>query len=394
MNFPAGPDPKASPFDDLDPQALRARHGIKWRSYPQDVLAAWVADMDFPQAECVRRALRSAIDSGDLGYPENAARHPVRDAFCAWAQRRYGWQVDAERVEILTDVVQGLYFALNSYSAPGDGALIFTPIYPPFLSSVAETGRRGILLPMVLGSAGYGIDFDALRRHVDKGTRLLMLCNPHNPTGRMLERAELETLAEIAIAHDLVVVSDEIHADLSLDGTPHVPFATLSPEAAARSVTLMAASKAFNIAGLRCAVAVFGSRRLQEAFNRVPWHQRGAVNALGMLASQVAWTEGEPWLRGTLDYLRGNRDFLCAWLAEHMPEVDLVPPQGTYLAWLDCRRLGLNVPPAEHFLERGRVALSDGARFGPPGEGFVRLNFATSRTLLERILERMRSSLL
>lgn len=393
MEFPPEPDSKTSPFHDLAPEALRARHGIKWSAYPEDVLAAWVADMDFPQAECVRRVLRAAVDSGDLGYPENAARHPVRDAFCGWVQRRHGWQVDPERIEVLTDVVQGLYFALNSYSAPGDGALIFTPIYPPFLSSVAETGRRAMLLPMVRTSTGYGIDFDALRRSIDGNTRLLMLCNPHNPTGRMFERAELEALAEIAAAHDLVVVSDEIHADLSLDGTPHIPFATISPDAAGRSITLMAASKAFNIAGLRCAVAVFGSARLQEVFNRVPWHQRGAVNALGMLASQVAWTEGEPWLRDTLAYLRANRDFLCTWLAEHMPEVDLVPPQGTYLAWLDCRRLGLNVPPADHFLERGRVALSDGARFGTPGEGFVRLNFATSRALLERILGRMRASL-
>lgn len=369
--------------------ALRARQGIKWNAYPDDVLPAWVADMDLPQATPIREALRTAIDSGDLGYPVRASQHPMRGAFCAWVARRHGWQVDETRVEPLTDVVQGLYYALELFSERGEGAVIFTPIYPPFLEAASDTGRRAVLQPLLHTAGGYEIDFDALQSALQPDTRLLMLCNPHNPTGRAFTRSELERLADVAERHDLTVVSDEIHADLVLDETPHVPFATLGPQAAARTITLMSASKAFNIAGLRCAVAVFGSEALQQRFNTIPWHQRGAVSSLGLLASKVAWEQGEAWLDGTLSYLRGNRAIVAEHVARRMPTIGHVPPQATYLAWMDCRSLGLNEPAADFFLEHGRVALSDGGRFGTPGEGFVRLNFATSREILAGILERM-----
>ena len=233
------------------------------------------------------------------------------------------------------------------------------------------------------GSAGYEIDLDGLRRAA-AGARVLLLCHPHNPSGRVFRRAELEAIAEVVLGSGLFVVSDEIHADLVLGGEPFVPFASLSPEVAARTLTLCSASKAFHIAGLRCAVAVFGSDEIRRRFLAVPRHVRGGINILGLEATRAAWLHGQPWLDAATDYLRGNRDLVARRVADSLPGVRHHPPEATYLAWLDCRALRLAPSPFRFFLERAKVALSDGASFGTPGEGFVRLNFATSRRLVVR----------
>ena len=380
-------------FDDIDLAVLRARRGEKWQRYGDDVLAAWVADMDYPPAPAIRAELARMLEVADLGYPTNPSARDLPTQFAERMAERFRWRVEPQRVEVITDVVQGLFVGLWVYCEAGDGAVIQTPIYPPFLLAAAETRRRPVLNTLSPGAERYEIDFDALRASIDPNTRLLMFCNPHNPTGRVFTRSELEQIAAIAIEHDLVVLSDEIHADLVFSGGEHIPLATLGSEIEERTVTLMSASKAFNIAGLRCALAAFGSQELKRRFNSIPRHLRGGINGPGLAATRVAWEQCQPWLDDALVYLEGNRDFLADYLASELPRVRHFRPEGTYLAWLDCRDLDLDTSPYEFFLRDARVALSDGLHFGEGGEGCVRLNFATSRKILAEILERMAKAL-
>ncbi len=380
-------------IEQLNESRLRLRRGQKWSLYPVDVLPAWVADMDFEVAEPIRAALAERLANNDLGYPLAPARTELPAMFAARVATRFDWHIDPAEVVVLSDVVQGLYVGLETLSAPGDGVLIQTPIYPPFLHAAAETGRRAVLCPLVAGATHYEIDFDALEAAVDTGTRVLMLCNPHNPSGRAFTRDELSGLAALALRHDLIVISDEIHAELMLNGERHIPIASLSPEIAARTVTLMSASKAFNIAGLCMAFAHFGSPALRERFEALPAHTRGGTNTLAIAAVEAAWNAGQPWLDEVIDYLRGNRDHVAAHCREQWPAVRHFAPQATYLAWLDMRALGLPGKPQEFFLKQARVALSDGRAFGEEGEGFVRLNFATSRVILDAVLARMDAAL-
>ena len=380
-------------LDDINEAQLRLRTGQKWSLYPSAVLPAWVADMDFAVAEPIRAALAARIENGDLGYPLPVARSGIAELFVERVAARFGWHIDASAVVILNDVVQGLYLGLETLSAPGDGVIIQTPIYPPFLHAVAELGRRAVQCPLLAGSTRYEIDFEHLEAAIDGSTRVLMLCNPHNPTGRAFTRDELTRLAALACRHDLVVVSDEIHADLILAPQPHIPLASLGPDIAARTMTLMSASKAFNIAGLCLAFAHFGSADLRQRFERLPAHGRGGNNAFSLAAVRAAWGGAQPWLDEVLNYLRGNRDHVAAFWRTHWPAVGHLPPQATYLAWLDLRALELPGGPHEFFLQRAQVALGDGRAFGAPGVGFVRLNFATSRALLEQVLERMHAAL-
>lgn len=380
-------------LDALDERRLRRRVGEKWQLFPADVLPLWVADMDFPVAEPVRRVVGHAFAESDLGYPVHPAPTDLPDVLAERMRERFGWEVEPRRIEILSDVVQGIYIALDQLSDPGDAAVIQTPIYPPFLAAVPQMGRRIVENRLVQRDGAYEVDLDGLRAAVDSGTRLVLLCNPHNPSGRAFRRAELEGIAEVALANDLLVVSDEIHADLVFPGNAHIPFASLAPEVEARTITLVAASKAFNIAGLRTAFAVFGHDDLKKRFNARPRHLRGGIGTLGIEATRAAYRHAQPWLDEVMAYLEANRDFVARFVRERLPGIAHVPPEATYLAWLDCRALEI-APSAFHFfLHTARVALSDGAAFGAAGEGFVRLNFATSRAILESALERMEEAL-
>jgi cystathionine beta-lyase len=340
-------------FDAVDPAAKRASRGEKWATYPPDALPLWVADMDFALAPPIRRVLERAVATSDLGYPIHPAPTDLPDVFAARARERFGWAIEPRSVELLTDVVQGMIVGVDRLSAPGDGVVVQTPIYRPFLRVVEEFGRRL----------------------------------------RVFRRAELEAVAEIALSRGLFVVSDEISADLVLSGERFVPFASLGPDVAARTLTLSSASKAFNIAGLRTAVGVFGSDEVRRRFLSLPRHVRGGIGILGLEATRAAWLEGGPWLDAALDYLRGNRELVARTVRDSLPGVVYHPGEATYLAWLDCRALGLRPSPFRFFLEKAKVALSDGPSFGAPGEGFVRLNFATSRAILSEALERMAKAL-
>jgi cystathionine beta-lyase len=349
--------------------------------------------MDFRVATPIQRLIQRSLDLGDLGYPLHPRPTRLPALFAQRAEERFGWSVEPRQVELITDVVQGLYVALQQFTEEGEGAVVQTPIYPPFLAAVREMRRTLVENPLVAGDDGYSVDLDGLRGVVDERTRIILLCNPHNPSGRAFRRDELEGIAEVALARDLVVVSDEIHADLVFPGSRHIPFASLSPESEARTITLTSASKPFNIAGLRCALAIFGSAELRKRFLGFARHLRGGLGSFGIAATDVAWRHSQPWLDQVLAHLEANRKLVAEFTATELPGIRHFRPEATYLAWLDCREIDLEPCPYEFFLSRAKVALSDGAAFGSPGRGYLRLNFATSRQILREALERMAKAL-
>ncbi len=381
-------------FDDLDIADLRRRRGEKWQDYPPDVLPAWVADMDFPVAEPIARYLAEAVRLHDVGYPQNPTPSALPTVFAKRMHERCGYTIDPKRVVVLTDVVQGIYIALQTLCEPGAGVVLQPPVYPPFFDAVRDTGRRQLNNPLLRGPRGYELDLDGLRQVCDAGTRVLLLCNPQNPTGRVFTRAELEGIAQVALERDLLVISDEIQWELVYPGHRHVPFASLGPEVEARTLTLTSATKGYNIAGLRCAVAAFGSAEMLRRFKSVPSHVRGGLGTFGLGATEIAWTSCQPWLDDVMAYLDGNRRFLAEFVRTRIPRMGHQMGESLYLAWLDCAELDTaGLAPFDFFLERARVAPSDGRRFGPGGERFVRLNYATSRAILTEILERMARAL-
>jgi cysteine-S-conjugate beta-lyase len=374
----------------LTSQQLRARAGAKWTHYPADVLPAWVADMDFAVAPPIQAALEALVATQDYGYPPMTAFDDLALAFAERMRDRYGWAVEPGLVEPVTDVVQGIVAAIDVYTKPGDGVIVQTPVYPPFLKVLEWTGRRLVENPLIDDGSGYRVDLDGLAR-VAPEARVLLLCNPHNPTGRVFDRAELEGIAAAAAEHDLVVVSDEIHGDLVYPGHTHVPLASLGAEAASRTLTMTSATKAFNIAGVRCAVVHFGAAGLLDRFRAaVPDHLLGRPSRFGLDATIAAWRDGQPWLDEVLAYLDRNRARVGEWAEREAPLLRHHRPEGTYLAWFDCSPLGLNgTSPHEFCLSEAGVGLGNGADFGELGASCVRLNFATSAEILDQILDRL-----
>ncbi|WP_275467341.1 MalY/PatB family protein [Streptomyces noursei] len=378
-------------FDAVDPDVLRSGIGSKkWRQTAPGVLSAGLAEMDFPVAEPISEGLRRYLGRGALGYPYWPDGSPVREVFAERMARRFGWHPQPGPVREFATVTQGVHLAVHLGTEPGDAIAVHTPVYGPFREGLARLGRRLLPIPLHDGPDGWTWDSGELARQVaDHGCRALVLVNPHNPTGRVFTRAELLELAELAERNDLLVISDEIHADLTHAPHRHIPFASLSPEIERRTVTLTSATKAFNLAGLRCAVGHLGPARLRAAWDDQPVELYGAANVLGVHASLLAWTEGDAWLTAVREHLTRLRDRLAAGLAERLPQIGHHPPQGSYLAWLDCRALGWGADPAARFRERGAVELGSGPGFGPGGDGFVRFNFATSGPLLEQLLDRL-----
>lgn len=373
---------------------LRARRNLKWSSYPEDVLPAWLAEMDFSVAPAIREAAERLVTSQDFGYRTFTGAPGVPEAWAQRMQARYGWTVDPARTVAVADVVQGMHATVFALSEPGDGVVVLTPIFPPFRDLVRVLGRSLVECPLHDDGTRFVLDPDTLRRAIDSRARILLLCSPHNPTGRVFSRAELQALADIALERDLTIVSDEIYADVVYPGAQHLPIATLAPEVAARTVTLASATKAFNIAGVRCGLLHFGSAELQQRLlQRLPEGLLGPVSTLGMDATTAAWSAGDAWLAAVLAYLQGNRDELARRLRSDLPGVRAYPPESTYLAWLDCRDLGLPVAPAQFFLDEARVALRGGSDFGAGAELGVRLTFATSAEILDQMLDRMASAI-
>ncbi len=368
---------------ELSLQRLRLRRSAKWARYPADVLPAWVAEMDFPLAEPVRIALAEAVELDDTGYawPQGVG---LGEAFAGFAARRLGWKVDPARVSATSDVVGGLTAVLRAVTEPGDRVVIDTPVYHPFFSVIEECGCELVEAPLVEGE----LDPDAVAAAFAAGARALILCSPHNPAGSVPDREQLRAVAAAAAEHGAWVLSDEIHAPLTLPGAEHVPFLTVSEEAREHGIAFSSASKTFNLAGLHCAQIVAASERASAVLASLPF---GATHCghLGAIASVAAFRDGEPWLDAVLAVLDHNRTLLAELLAARLPEVGYRPPRAGYLAWLDLRELGLGEDPAAPLLERGRIALNPGPAFGPPGAGFARLNFGTAPSLVEEAVNRI-----
>ena len=374
-------------LDQLDLEQLRLRRSVKWTKFEPDVLPVWVAEMDFPLAEPVKTALAEAIEQSDTGYA-NAEASGLATSFSEFASRRLNWTPDPAGVVATGDVVGGISSLLGALTEPGDGVMITPPVYHPFFSAVEEAGCQLVEAPM---AGGRTLDLDRIESGFRAGARALILCSPHNPTGTVPARAELERIAALAAEYEAWVLSDEIHAPLTLPGAKHEPFLPVSDAAAEWGFCLSSASKTFNLAGLTCAVIATASDHAREVVESLPFGEKHPGH-LGVIASETAFTLGDEWLDQVLAQLDYNRKLLADLLAEHLPEVGYRMPEAGYLAWLDCRALGLGDDPAEAILRSGRVALSNGPWFGKEGAGYCRLNFGTSPDLIEMAVERMAGS--
>jgi len=375
-------------FDDLDVDVLRARRTLKWSRYGPEVLAAWVAEMDFPTAPVVQAAIANAVRREQFGYPVDDVDTGLRQAVAAWSEEHYGWAVDLDRVHLLPDVLRGVELAIEFFSPPGSPVILPTPAYMPFFRVPGMVERDIIQVPLLHDGTRYSLDLDGIGAAFAAGGGALILCHPYNPVGRVFSRQELEALAQVVDQHGGRVISDEIHAPLTYPGAQHLPYASLSDTTAAHTLTFTAATKAWNLPGLKCAVAITSSDADEKAWQDIAGHTHGA-SSLGIEASVSAFTDGRPWLDAALAYLDVTRNWFAGLLDEHLPLVRYTPPEATYLAWLDCRELKLPVEPAEFFLDRAKVAVNAGPSFGAPAQGFVRLNLATSRSLLERMVTAM-----
>jgi cystathionine beta-lyase len=373
----------------------RASGCEKWNHYPEDVLPMWVADMDFRVAPAISQALHRVVEHGVFGYARPSAA--LSEAICARLSRRYAWAVAPEQIVYYPGVVIGMNIAARAFSASGDGMLMTTPVYPPILGApeiAARTRQTAQLVPTYQGNTiRYEIDFDSLEAAITERTRVLLLCNPHNPSGRTWTRAELLRIAEICERHDLAIVSDEIWSDLTLGDANHIPIASLSPEIAARTISLMAPSKTFNLPGLGFSFAVIPDEARRTRVQQAGEGILPLTNVMGAAAAFAAYTEGDAWLDALRSYLTANRDAMVAYLAKHMPQLRTTVSEASYLAWIDCREAGLDGSPYDFFLENAKVGLSDGAIFGPGGEGFVRMNLGCPRATLIEGLERMQYAL-
>lgn len=362
------------------------KNGLKWGFHDSDVLPAWVAEMDFGIAPSVAAALHDAVDRGDTGYFYPEALDSTAEAATQFWKRRLEWDVDPSRVFAVPDVVEGIRRAIIHLTRPGSDVLLPTPAYYPFFSMVERAGRSYVQIPSNVDESGrYTIDLAAVDRELSKGAGSIVISNPWNPTGRVFSEGELSDLIEIVGRHDARVVSDEIHAPLTYHGTKHLAASSLNPHVV---ITVTSASKAFNLPGLKCAQVVLTNDTDAELWSERFTFAEMGVGTFGLLANTVAYRDGDDWLEGVMGTLDSNRMLLAELLGSLMPRVAYRPPDATFLAWLDFGGYELDLP-AVMILENCRVALTEGAQFGPGGGGRARLNFATSPSVLTELVERM-----
>lgn len=371
--------------DAITLDALRERQSAKYRQYEPDVIPAWVAEMDFPLAEPIARALHAAIDRSDTGY---RSADGLAEALADYADATWGWAIPRERVVAIPDVLTGVAQAITMLTEPGEGVVINPPVYAPFFSTIREiTGRTVVEVPLTLSDDRYSLDLDGLADAFARPeVTAYLLCSPHNPTGTVPSRDEL--LAISALAHEcgVAVIADEIHAPLTMPGVTHTPYLSVAPSDA-RAISLIAASKAWNLAGLKCAQMVGTDLTADVISRRLPLEVTYGTGHLGVIAAVAAYREGGPWLEQVRGILDGNRRLLGQLLAEHVPGAVYVAPEASYLAWIGLP--GWGDDPALRILKEARVALNRGPTFGPGGDGHVRMNLATSPAILTQIVERI-----
>ena len=384
-------NPCKSVFNFDEPVARDNTDSAKWQHYQREaeaqgreILPMWVADMDFVSPPAVLDALKARVEHGVFGYGQ--VPDGMTEAFCNWYAEQHNWQIDPKWIVWLPGLVSGLHAVARTFGEAGSAVMTHTPVYPPFLKVAERNHKQLHAIPMREGQR-WALDLEAMQAQIKPNTRLFMLCNPHNPTGRVFSKEELEKLSDFVIRNDLVICSDEIHCDLVLDpkSRRHIPLASLNEDIASRTVTLLAPSKTFNIAGLGCSAAVIPDSKLRSHFKRSVQGLMPGVNLLGFVAAEAAYREGAVWREQLVGYLAENRNHLMRW-AEGKQQVSLKFPEATYLAWLDMRATGQE-KPAQWLLKEAGVAMSEGADFGLPG--FARLNFGCSRGQLEQALERL-----
>lgn len=387
------PDDEGMPrFDVLTEQALREGRSLKWSRYGP-AIGAFVAEMDFGTAPAVTRSLRESVDRGRLGYATPEAVADMARACAGWLARRYAWDVPPAWITPLADVIAGLQAAIERFTPPGSPVVLPTPAYMPFLAVPPSLGRELVEVPMVERDGRPTYDLERIAAAFDRGARLLVHVNPHNPLGRVFDEEEQLALADVVTAAGARVFADEIHAPLVFPGAEHRPYASLSAETARHTVTATSTSKAWNVPGLKTAQLILSNAADAEHWAQVGLPYGHGASTPGLFAATAAYDMGEAWLDHVLTYLDGNRRLLADLLAERLPQVRFRVPEGTYLAWLDCRRLGLEQSAGAFFLDRAGVALVDGPECGAPGAGHVRLNFATPRPVLTTIVDRMAEAL-
>jgi cystathionine beta-lyase len=376
-------------FDLLTEDQLRQRKTIKWNYFEPDVLPLWIAEMDFPTAPAVLDGIRACVANEEFGYPpfgEDALPRATAD----WCRRRYGWPVSPDWVRMVPDVLKGMEVVINFLTRPESPVVLPVPAYMPFFDVLHVTGRQRVEIPMLQQDSGrYVMDLEALDNALADGAGSLILCNPSNPLGTTFSADELRAIVDIAARHDARVIADEIHGPLVYE-RPHVAAASVSDAAAQTVVTLVSASKGWNLPGLMCAQVILSNGHDAHDWDRINMLHKMGVSTVGIRANIAAYDHGAPWLDEVLVYLQANRDHLARTLPEAIPGVRVNIPEATYMSWVDFRALGLPIEPAEYLLSKAKVALNPGIPFGATvGSGFARLNFATTRLILDRAIEAM-----
>lgn len=364
------------------------------RGKPHDAIPLWIADMDFAAPPCVLDALKKAVDHGIFGYSETADEYA--QVLQDWFKQRFDWQIQPEWIVKTPGVVTALHVAISGLTKPGDGIIIQQPVYPPFFSAITTTGRKPVINELVQSGNSYVIDFDDFEAKITReNVKMFILCSPHNPVGRVWTRDELITLGDICLKHGVIVIADEIHADLVYDGHRQLVFAGLKPEYPDITLTCTAPSKTFNIAGLHLANMIIANQNMRDKFvTQYTASGLSQSNSLGIVAAQAAYQHGQDWLQQLLIYLVGNRDYLQNYLASELPQITMSDLQGTYLAWLDFRQLDLSPAELNNFIShRAKLWLSDGPAFGQGGDGFQRVNIGCTRATLHTALERLKHAL-
>ena len=373
----------------------RGTDSRKWHTYADNVLPLWVADMDFQAPPVVLQALQARVAEGIFGY--GGVQKQLAEVICQRLLQQYQWSVSPEHIVFLPGLVSALNLTCRTVCQSGEAVLVQTPIYPPFLTAPINQGLSLITSELTVHRQGqhleYAIDFAQFEAAITPQTKLFMLCNPHNPVGRCFNDTELKQLADICLRHDLIICADEIHCELLLGSVQHRPMATLAPEIADRCITLMAPSKTFNVAGLFCGFAIVQNPQLRKRLKQTAYGSLPEVNLLGLTAALAAYQHAEPWRLALLDYLKANRDFFIQTLNDQLPMLKTTVPEGTYLAWIDCREAGITGNAQRFFLEKALLAFNPGEEFGAGGEGFVRLNFACPRSTLNQALQQMQQAL-
>ncbi len=371
---------------------LATHHSEKWRAFPPDVIPLPVAEMDFPVATPIKELLHSLVDNSDMGYL--GAIPELGQAFSSFAQKRWDWVVDPSMVRAATDVGVGVVEILRVFTVPGDGVLISSPVYQNFYTWMNETRVNCIDVPFIHRtstdiSTQWEIDWQGIEEAYKSGIKIHLLCSPHNPIGRVYSKSELEKFVALAVKYNVIIISDEIHSPLEYKDHPFTPILTLGDEAKAVSVVVTAASKGWNIAGLKCAIIVSGSQEMHDKLNALPYSLHFRASLFGAFATATAFDQGVNWLDAVIAQLEQNRHLISDLLAEHLPEVSYNPPQHSYLAWINLKELSLGENPSEKILEKSKVALNPGHIYGAQWGNFARLNFATSPEIISQAITQM-----